>query len=154
MRIAKDALSKEFPASLAEKKFNSLKPDELYMKCVDLCSRKDSPTSVILQGDCWVPNFLIRDLPKNEKEVLILDFQLARCSSPVLDISFMIYSCTDEDLRSQHFDNFLKEYYDELNKSIASLGSDPEKLYSRETFMKEVYMFICISFKMKKIELE
>ncbi|OXU16940.1 hypothetical protein TSAR_016076 [Trichomalopsis sarcophagae] len=138
LEIAKDALAKEYPNSKGEKQFNSYPPGVLYKKSAEFCSRWKATTSVVNQGDSWAPNFLIRTNPTGKPEVLLLDFQLARCVSPVLDLSFFIYSCTDQTLREKHFDDLLKIYYNELSKTIKVLGSNPEKVYSWEQFSKEV----------------
>lgn len=140
--MAKDALAKEYPDSPLEKRFESLPVDELFNRNVDFCSRQHAPTSVIAQGDCWAPNFLQRDLPGKGKQVMMLDFQLARSASPVPDISFLFYSCTDKELRDRHYEELLKIYHDELKVCISRLGSDPEKLYSWDVFMAEVSLEI------------
>lgn len=138
MRIAKDALAKEYPDSRAERKFNSYKFGDLFDKSVELCKNTDAPTSVINQGDSWAPNFLVREIAPKKMEVLMLDFQLARCTSPVLDLAFLIYSCTDKELRDKHFDELLQIYHKELTNTIGLLGSDPGKLYPLSQFQKEV----------------
>ncbi|XP_076286022.1 uncharacterized protein LOC143211853 [Lasioglossum baleicum] len=136
VNIARNALEMEYPGSEAEKRFKSYEIGALYKIASEFCNRTNVPTSVISHGDCWVPNFLTQDTEENK--ALMLDFQLARCSSPVLDISMCIYGCTDKSLWDVQFDNLLKIYYNELSNSISLLGSDPEKLYSWDTFMKEV----------------
>ncbi|XP_033222887.1 uncharacterized protein LOC117176730 [Belonocnema kinseyi] len=138
IRITKDALEKEYPGSEAEQKFNSYNFGDLYSKSAEFCKRTDYPTSVINQGDSWAPNFLVQEIAPNEMQVLMLDFQLARCVSPVLDIAFLIYSCTDKQLRDKHFDEFLEIYHKEVSKSIELLGSNPQKLYSWTMFQNEV----------------
>lgn len=141
--IAKHALANEYPNSKAEKQFNSYKFGALYKKCSEFCERRDAPTSVVCEGDCWAPNFLVRNIGQNEKEALMLDFQLARCVSPILDLSFLIYSCTLKSFRDQYFDDILKIYYSELSDAIKSLGTDPEKVYPLDLFMKEVKCLFC-----------
>ncbi|KAL6263306.1 hypothetical protein P5V15_006104 [Pogonomyrmex californicus] len=136
--LIKDVLAIECPNSKAEKRYNSYKFGALYEKCAEFCKRKDAPTSVIIEGDCWPPNFLIRDIGQNQKQALMLDFQIARCASPILDLSFLIYSCTLKSFRDQHFDDVLKIYHSELSDTIKLLGSDPEKIYPWDQFMKEV----------------
>lgn len=112
---------------------------ELFNISVELCGRNKFPTSVINQGDSWAPNFLIRTIESTgEIEALLLDFQLARCASPVTDLSFFIYSCTDKTLRDKEFDNLLEFYHREVANTISVLGSDPEKVYSWKQFLKEV----------------
>lgn len=136
--IAKHALKMEYPNSKAEKRFNSYEFGTLYDKCTELCERKDAPTSVISAGDCWAPNFLVRDSGQNKKEALILDFQLARCASPITDLSFLVYSCTLKSFRDQYYDDILEVYHSELSNAIRSLGSEPEKIYPWDLFMREV----------------
>lgn len=141
--IIKHALATEYPNSEAEKKYNSYEFGALFAKCRELCERRHAPTSVIIEGDCWAPNFLIRNIGQNQKEALMLDFQLARCASPILDLSFLIYSCTVKSFRDQYFDDMLKSYYLELNNVIKLLGSDPDKIYPWDLFMQEVkYLFL------------
>jgi len=143
--IAKHALMMEYPNSEAEKQFNSYQFGALYDKCSKLFER-DTPTSVIAAGDCWAPNFLVRDTG-NKKEALMLDFQLARYSNPITDLSFLIYSCTLKPFRDQYYDDILKTYHSELSSAIKSLGSEPEKIYPWDLFMKEVkYLFYVQNF--------
>lgn len=135
--IATNALEMEYPGSEAEKRFKSYEFGALYQKGVEFCSRRThEPTSVISHGDCWVPNFLAQET--NGNKALMLDFQLARCSSPVIDLAIFIYGCTDKSLWDEHFEKLLKDYHNELSISIGLLGSDPEKLYPWDTFMNEV----------------
>ncbi|EFN66536.1 hypothetical protein EAG_11030 [Camponotus floridanus] len=136
--IIKHALTTEYPNSEAEKKYNSYEFGALFNKCRELCETRHAPTSVVIEGDCWAPNFLIRDIGQSQKEALMLDFQLARCASPILDLSFLIYSCTLKSFRDQYFDDMLKNYYSELNNAIKLLGSDPDKIYPWDLFMQEV----------------
>lgn len=136
INISKNALAMEYPGSEAEKKFNSYKFGELFEKAAELCNHKYDATSIINQGDSWVPNFLARKT--NENEALMLDFQLTRSGSPVLDLSTFIYACTDKSVWDTKFHTLLKFYHDELCKVIKLLGSNPENLYQWSTFMKEV----------------
>ncbi|XP_011165794.1 uncharacterized protein LOC105200103 [Solenopsis invicta] len=137
--IAKHALTTEYPNSKAIKQFNSYEFGTLYEEGSKLCiTKKDAPTSVIAAGDCWAPNFLVRNTEQNKKEALLLDFQLARYASPITDLSFLIYSCTLKAFRDQYFDDILKIYHSELSNAIKSLGSEPEKIYSWDLFMKDV----------------
>ncbi|XP_071556663.1 uncharacterized protein [Temnothorax nylanderi] len=136
--VVKHALATEYPDSKAEKQYNSYRLGALFDKCTELCKRRDAPTSVVVEGDCWAPNFLIRDVGQNQKQTIMLDFQLARCASPVTDLSFLIYACTLKSFRDQYFDEMLKVYHSELSDAIKSLGSDPERLYPWDLFMKEV----------------
>jgi len=136
--IAKHALMMEYPNSEAEKQFNSYQFGALYDKCSKLCERDSN--SVIAAGDCWAPNFLVRDIGRNKKEALILDY-------PITDLSFLVYSCTLKPFRDQYYNDILKTYHSELSSAIKSLGSEPEKIYPWNLFMKEVkYLFYVQNF--------
>ncbi|XP_043248872.1 uncharacterized protein LOC122395399 [Colletes gigas] len=134
--ITKNALAIEYPGSEAEKRYNSHKFGDLYHMAAEFCNRKYQPTSVICHGDCWAPNFLFRKVDENH--ATMLDFQLARCASPIVDLSTCIYACTEKTLWDKQFDELLKIYYNELSDTITLLGSNPESLYSWDTFMSEV----------------
>lgn len=131
-------MSKEYPGSKAEKVFNSYGPGALVRKSIELCHRKYEPTAVIGQGDSWAPNFLARENDTGKIDVLMLDFQLARSASPVLDLSFFIYACTDQRMRDKYYEKILDDYYNELVKSVKLLGGEPDVVYPRDVFQKEV----------------
>ncbi|CAK9829094.1 hypothetical protein ANTRET_LOCUS6498 [Anthophora retusa] len=135
VNINKNALALECPGSKAEKIYNSYTPYDFFKKAVEFCNCTYEPTSVVSQGDSWIPNFLAKP---NQDEAIILDFQLARCSSPILDLSTFFYACTDKTMWDEQFDTLLKFYYDELSKTITLLGSNSENVYSWDTFMNEV----------------
>ncbi|XP_066601530.1 uncharacterized protein [Prorops nasuta] len=138
VNVAKDALSKEYPDSAAEKAFNAFKLGELFEINVGFTNYKVGPTCAISQGDCWAANFLVRAADSGEKQALILDFQLARSASPILDISFFLYSCTSQEFRDAHFDEMLKFYHTELCNAIKLLGSNPNEIYPWNLFTQEV----------------
>lgn len=62
--------------------------------------------------------------------VCIIDWQLYRYGSPVLDILYYVFSATDKETRDKHYDNLLQLYYDALSKIVRRLGSDPDKLFT------------------------
>ncbi|XP_018563024.1 uncharacterized protein LOC108904829 [Anoplophora glabripennis] len=89
------------------------------------------PESAILHGDCWNNNFLYKYEDTDRKipsKVAILDWQISKLHSPVLDLSYFIYStCSEEQLR--HFDELLDTYYSSFSVFLKDLGCDPEKLF-------------------------
>lgn len=75
-----------------------------------MCSltREKGRFSVICHGDLWTPNFLFKHNTNAAIDVKVIDFQMARFASPVTDISFFIYACTEQDIREQHFDELIQ----------------------------------------------
>uniref|UniRef100_A0A1L8DN26 Putative juvenile hormone-inducible protein n=1 Tax=Nyssomyia neivai TaxID=330878 RepID=A0A1L8DN26_9DIPT len=124
--VAKDAVGKEYPGTKIEEKMLQFTSGELY----DLLSgitHADSPLAVIGHGDCWAPNFLIKYASgRVPKEMMIIDFQLARYATIACDLSFFIYSCTSQALREEHYDDLLRAYHASCCKLLEDLGSKAE----------------------------
>ncbi|KAG5668326.1 hypothetical protein PVAND_016270 [Polypedilum vanderplanki] len=143
--IALDALSKIYGGTEIEargKKF--LTESSLFDKMVSYIEARNQYT-VISHGDCWTPNFLFKTIKHDGKDVVVkakmIDFQLARVSSPAIDISFFIYCCTNEELRAQHYDDLLKAYHDSLSEIIKDFGSNPEKLFPFSALESELQKY-------------
>lgn len=68
----------------------------------------------------------------------MIDLQLSRYCSPVLDILYRIFGGTDKDFRDKYFEKLLKAYYASLSGMIRRLGSDPEKLFTFNDLLDEL----------------
>lgn len=135
--IAIDAVEKEYPNSIYVDKIKQFAVPERYKDMIDAATNT-LKTGVISHGDSWTNNFLYKYVNDMAVDAKIVDFQLTRCATPVLDISFVIYACTTQDLRIKHYDDLMGYYYKVLSTQIRDLGSDPNVVYSRELFMEEV----------------
>ncbi|KAG5668327.1 hypothetical protein PVAND_016271 [Polypedilum vanderplanki] len=145
IEIALDAVEKIYGGTEIEAKAKKfLKDGNLYDKMVKFTHTRNR-FSVISHGDCWTPNFLIKTIKHDGKDIPVkakmIDFQLARFASPALDISFFIYSCTTEELRAQHYDDLLKAYHDSLSEIIKDFGSNPEFLFPFSALEAELKSF-------------
>ncbi|XP_055637425.1 uncharacterized protein LOC129776066 isoform X2 [Toxorhynchites rutilus septentrionalis] len=139
--IAKDAVKQEYGGTEIEEKVEKFFNCDFYDKMVYFTHTRNQ-NSVINHGDCWMPNFLFlcdaNGVPQRAK---MLDYQLARYSSPALDISFFIYSCTSQALREAHYEDMLKSYHESLSEMLRDLGSDPEQLFPYFELQKEMREF-------------
>lgn len=70
--------------------------------------------------------------------MILVDYQLLRYCPPPVDILFMIYANTTKIVRDKHFDQILKEYYHELERTLAANHIDLNEIYSFETFWENV----------------
>lgn len=134
-----DAIEKEYPNTIYEKKVKEFATDATYLKMIKAAD-SNAKSAVIGHGDSWTPNFLFKyqegtTLPTDS---MMIDFQLARSASPILDVAFFIYACSSQELRNDKYDDMLKYYHGVLSTQIKEMGSDPEKVYSWADFMDEV----------------
>ncbi|XP_052132910.1 uncharacterized protein LOC113208855 [Frankliniella occidentalis] len=134
-----DYIKERFPeGSAGHIKMKSLM--EGYMgKMAKLTAESEDGGNAILHGDCWTNNVLFKySKAGSVEEVCLLDFQLARFGPPVLDIAYLLYCCTVREFRDKHLDKLLREYHDQLSANLRRLGSDPDKVYSRETMQAQL----------------
>ncbi|XP_044729401.1 uncharacterized protein LOC123292752 [Chrysoperla carnea] len=132
-----DALEKEVPGSIYQQKFQELVDNDFLGQLFNIVSKKNS-ISCVCQGDAWVPNFLIKynnesSLPESVK---IIDFQIARVSSPSLDLSIFFYACTKQSVRENHWDDLIDEYHKVFTESLIELGTDP-KLFPKDALLQD-----------------
>lgn len=133
IEVALDAVAKIYGGTEIEERAKKFLSDgSLYEKMIKLTHTRNR-FSVIGHGDCWTPNFLIHSTKLDGRDVAVkakmIDFQLSRFASPVIDISFFIYSCTTEELRAQYYDDLIQTYHTSLTELIKDFGSNPEYLF-------------------------
>lgn len=110
---------------------------EAYMDCVDGVGAE--PYTIIGHGDCWVNNMMYNydgDEP-TPNDIRLIDWQLCRYVSPILDLSYFIFICTDEELRKKHFEELLDVYYKSLSEYLKRLGGDVERQFPRDAFEEQ-----------------
>lgn len=141
INVATDAVSKTFPNTKYETLVKNYLQPELYDDMINLVSTR-SKLSVFGHGDCWTPNFLTKYSAEGvAQKIIIIDFQLARCSSVALDISFFLYSCTSQQLREEHYDDLLRAYLESAQDLIKDLGGDAESVITWEILQDELKQF-------------
>ncbi|XP_037727508.1 uncharacterized protein LOC119558253 [Drosophila subpulchrella] len=139
--VAMDAIKHVYPDSKYETVAGNFLQPALFDDMIDLVSTR-SELTVFGHGDCWTPNFLTKYNEQGEsQEIIIIDFQLARCSSLALDLSFFIYSCTSQVLREEHYEKLLRAYLESAHELIKDLGGDPEEIITWESLQQELKDF-------------
>jgi thiamine kinase-like enzyme len=99
--------------------------------------KKDS-LNVLNHGDCWVNNIMFHYSQETGKvdDIRLVDFQLARFSSPVLDLQYFLCTSTNEEVRFRQRDHLLSEYHAEFRDTLEILDLDPDQ-YTLEQLKEE-----------------
>lgn len=127
-----DKYYKERLEKLFEKKFLDILRD-----CVD--SKAAEPYAIITHGDSWNNNILYKNkvlefklIIQNFKShknkflfqnnipvgAMLLDWQMSRYTSPVLDMIYYIFGCTTKDFRDLYYNDILNDYYNSLSSFL------------------------------------
>ncbi|XP_069676288.1 uncharacterized protein [Periplaneta americana] len=95
---------------------------------VEITKPKKHSFNVLNHGDCWVNNMMFKYCPNTGEvqDVRFVDFQIARFSSPALDLQYFLCMSCNDSVRFQQRDHLLEEYHAELSDSLSCLDLDPE----------------------------
>lgn len=145
--VARDAVHREYPGSAIEQRMHKFteKTSEFYSRMIEL-THTVNEFAVVGHGDCWLPNFMFNyedtdpahPIPKRMK---MIDFQLVRLGSCALDISFFLYSCTTEQLRTDHYEDMLQWYYGGVEHVLKQFSLDPSKVFPMSVLKDELKAF-------------
>ncbi|XP_044729466.1 uncharacterized protein LOC123292817 [Chrysoperla carnea] len=127
MVVWTDAIEKEVPGTVYETKLKDLFANDLYGQLIKIAQEKGK-YAVVNQGDTWLPNLMFQYNDNKPQSVFLIDFQLSRNCSFVLDLSFFILACVQTSIRRAHWDEILTEYHKTFTSCLEKLGSRPELL--------------------------
>lgn len=99
------------------------------------------PYAVICHGDCWNNNMLFKHENGIPVDIRLLDWQICRYASPVLDLMYFIFTASTKAFRDQHYETLLDIYHQSLSGFLRRLGSDPEKLFPRKALDEQLQRF-------------
>uniref|UniRef100_A0A2A4K1F1 CHK kinase-like domain-containing protein n=1 Tax=Heliothis virescens TaxID=7102 RepID=A0A2A4K1F1_HELVI len=88
--------------------------------------------AVLHHGDAWTNNIMFQFQGDTLKEAMLIDYQLARNSSPVSDLMYFIFNCTHHNARVEHFYEWLDYYHSELDNALSNYGIKANYAYPRD----------------------
>ncbi|KAK4884250.1 hypothetical protein RN001_000521 [Aquatica leii] len=108
--------------------------------------------SVICHSDSWINNFLFKysnpSEPNTPSDLCIIDWQLAHIGSPVSDLTYLLFTCTDKEFRDTHYNYVINYYYNTFSTFLRRLGSDPEELFPFSILQEHLKAFSVFAFYM------
>ncbi|XP_058825475.1 uncharacterized protein LOC131685632 [Topomyia yanbarensis] len=122
-------------------KMNGLRNDffGVLQNCMD--TERAEPYAVLNHGDCWVNNLLFRYKDGAPREVVLVDWQLARYGSPALDLLYFLFCCTDASFREKHYDEMIRIYYTALKDLLEELGSEAVDVFPLTALLRQLKTF-------------
>lgn len=78
---------------------------------------------VLNHGDFWLNNMMFKmDYENNAIDVSLIDFQLSYWGSPAADLFMLMCTSVADDVKIDHFDDFIEHYHNELSSSLKKLN--------------------------------
>ncbi|KAH8383452.1 hypothetical protein KR009_008705, partial [Drosophila setifemur] len=94
---------------------------------------------VLNHGDAWCNNIMFQyDKAGKLKELLFVDMQMSRYSSPAQDLLYLILSSTQIDIKIKKFDYFVRFYHEKLTENLKLLNY-PKKLPSLRSLHQAIF---------------
>ncbi|XP_055609036.1 uncharacterized protein LOC129756254 isoform X2 [Uranotaenia lowii] len=125
--------------------------DEYGAAMVECCLNREA--AVVCHGDCWISNIMFRRETKlHSTQLNFLDWQVSRCATPVIDLSYFIFCCTDAELRKR-LPELIQAYHSALVERIDELGSNGQLLFPFECLQKHLNKFCRFGFGMALMSL-
>lgn len=81
------------------------------------------------------------DSQGSAKAITFVDWQMARYTSPAIDLSQYLFTSTDKPFRAAHLDELLNVYYTNLAHTIRATGSDPDVLFPEAELQRQLRLF-------------
>lgn len=76
-------------------------------------------------GDVWSNNIMFKsDKDNNPLDVKMIDFQVPFWASPAPDVLYFLISSVADDIKVEHFDEFIEFYHEQLTAALKQLKFD------------------------------
>lgn len=93
----------------------------------EIAAPMKSGFQVLNHGDMWLNNMMFRlDDEGNPLEVSLIDYQIPYWGSPTGDLFYFLLSSVADNIKVDHFDEFVKFYHSELVDDLRRLNYDQQ----------------------------
>ncbi|XP_072388754.1 uncharacterized protein [Diabrotica undecimpunctata] len=95
------------------------------------------PNIVFIHGDAWSNNMLFKyDDKRQLKDIKIIDFQESNIATPVVDISYALYTGASPEALD-NLEHLHQVYYKSVTDTLKQYGCNPEEILTYKAFKKE-----------------
>jgi Ecdysteroid kinase-like family len=92
---------------------------------VDVAEPMRCGFQVLNHGDTWLNNMMFKsDGDNNPIDLKLIDYQMPFWASPAADILYFLISSVADDIKVDHFDDFIEFYQGELASALKKLNYD------------------------------
>lgn len=92
--------------------------------------------NVVIHRDLWSNNILLKKQANSKMHAMIIDFQTVLYSSPMLDLSSLMFFNTTRAFRNNHTTEIIEFYYKTLQEELKSNNLDLSTIFDATTLMK------------------
>lgn len=103
----------------------------LFTKGLELMQPSKEYRNAVVHRDLWSNNILIKKERISPPHVLFVDFQTVIYTSPLLDLSSLIYFNTTRGDRDIWTDDFIEVYYTVLSEELEASGIDVNSIFEK-----------------------
>ena len=81
---------------------------------------------------------MLQEGDQTPESIVFLDFQTCRVASPITDLVYFLYICTNSALRKVHYNDLLDEYYAGFSEQVQALGLEIDEVFPKTVFQVSV----------------
>lgn len=70
-----------------------------------------------------------------------MDWQCTRYASPILDLVYFMFLCTDAPLRAKHYDDLIQAYHHSMRAQLERLNADVNELFPFTAMLRQLKQY-------------
>lgn len=121
----RDAIKSYGDCDVHAEKMAQWSKKKLFTMFLDIAEPMQCGFRILNHGDMWLNNMMFKfDEENNADEVALIDYQMSFWASPATDLLYFLLSSVADDIKVDHFDDFIDHYQEQLSESLKKLQYD------------------------------